>query len=439
MPAALLIAFYLCVVTAPLLLAALQGHSPRPVWDELATGAGLAGLAILLVEFVLSGRFRTISGRIGMDVTMRLHQLLARAACVLLLLHPFVYSGQQTLEGHQAPAGSAALDYSWDGLWPGIVAWLLMGAVMAMAMGRDGLYRHEHWRLMHGTMALALVALGVLHATRAGRYSADPALSWLWVVLLAIAAFSLVWIYLVKPLIKRARPWRVASVQQLAERIWELRLSPVGHDGLRYQPGQFAWISIGRGAASLDENPFSIASAPADGRDLRFVIKELGDFTNRIGQVPVGTPAYVDAPFGTLTLKGHEEAKGIALIAGGVGIAPMLSHLGALAAAQDPRPRLLIYANRETSQIVGGSDLDAMAQDSPLRVVHVLSQPPQDWPGESGFLSRPLLERYIDKEACRTWVFILCGPPPMLELVEEALLAMGVPPRNILLEQFSYD
>ncbi|SNS13620.1 ferredoxin reductase family protein [Antarctobacter heliothermus] len=439
MPAALLVLFYLGLTCAPLVMAAVQGHAPRPLRDELASGVALAGLAIILVEFVLSGRFRVISGRIGMDVTMRLHQLLARAATVMILLHPYLYAGPQSLRAGLTPPGSAPLNFDWLGLWPGIVAWLLLGALMVMALGRNGVFRHEHWRAMHGIMALIVAGFGVLHATRAGRYSADPALAMLWWGLFAVAAFSLLWVYVIKPAMKARRPWRVSAVSRLADRTWELCLSPVGHKGLRYRPGHFAWISVGKLAVSLDENPFSIASAPADGPDLRFVIKELGDFTSRLGEIKPGTPSYVDAPFGSLTLDRHRDAAGVALIAGGVGIAPMLSHLRQLDADADPRPRLLLYANRTVDQIVCGAELDARAKGGPLQVTHVLSEPPEGWTGETGFVTAEVIQRHFAQDALRTWVFVLCGPPPMLHAVEKALMSLGVAPKNILLEQFSYD
>ncbi|WP_323767015.1 ferredoxin reductase family protein [Antarctobacter sp.] len=439
MPAVLLVLFYLGLTCAPLAMAALQGHAPRPLRDELASGVALAGLAILLMEFALSGRFRVISGRIGMDVTMRLHQLLARAATVMILLHPYLYSGLQSLRAGLTPPGSAPLNFDWSGLWPGIVAWLLLGALMVMALGRDGLYRHEMWRAMHGIMALVMTGFGVLHATRAGRYSGDPALAMLWWALFGVAVFSLLWVYVVKPLMKARRPWVVGAVTRLADRTWELRLSPEGHKGLRYLPGHFAWISIGKPAVSLDENPFSIASAPSDGPDLRFVIKELGDFTNRLGDIKPGARAYVDAPFGSLTLKRHKHAAGVALIAGGVGIAPMLSHLRQLDADADPRPRLLVYANRTEAQIACREELDQRAAHGPLRVTHVLSEPPPDWTGETGFVTAEMIQRLLDEEALQSWVFVLCGPPPMLHAVEKALMDLGVAPKNILLEQFSYD
>lgn len=127
------------------------------------------------------------------------------------------------------------------------------------------------------------------------------------------------------------------------------------------------------------------------------------------------------------------------MIAGGVGIAPMLSHLRQLDADDDPRPRVLFYANRIEEQIACRKELDARSHSGPLRVIHVLSDPPAGWPGETGFVTPDVLTRHLDAEALTRWVFVLCGPPPMLHAVEDALLGLGVPAHNILLEQFSYD
>ena len=52
----------------------------------------MVGFVILLLEFVLSGRFRLFSTTFGIDLAMQLHQLLARTAVVLLLLHPVLYT-----------------------------------------------------------------------------------------------------------------------------------------------------------------------------------------------------------------------------------------------------------------------------------------------------------------------------------------------------------
>ena len=76
----LLIVAYLVAVTLPLLLSAWVGGPPRQFHQELASGLGILAFSMILVEFILSGRFRAISNDVGMDVTMRFHQVMARTA-----------------------------------------------------------------------------------------------------------------------------------------------------------------------------------------------------------------------------------------------------------------------------------------------------------------------------------------------------------------------
>lgn len=298
-------------------------------------------------------------------------------------------------------------------------------------------YRYEVWRFLHGIGAILVSGFGVLHATRAGRYSEASPLWLFWWALFALAVLSLVYVYVLKPLAQFRRPWRVASVERTAERIWQVTLTPEGHDGLSYAAGQFAWVNFGHAPFSLSENPFSISSGPSTGRDVSFLIKELGDSTSRLAMLQPGTRTFLDAPFGNLTVRGH-DAPGIALIAGGVGVAPMLGILREKEATGDTRPAMLIYANRHPGQIACRDDLDRF-ESRGTEVIHVLSEPPPGWQGETGFVDADLIARYFDNPQRKDWLYVLCGPPPMLDAVEDALIAIGIPADRILFERFVYD
>lgn len=439
MPAIALIGLYLAVVFAPLGLAVASGRPPRPMMDELAAGAGLVAFAILLAEFLLSGRFRAISGRVGMDVTMRFHQLLARTALALAVVHPFLYTLPFNRPLPYDPTRQLTLTFEGEGLVTGVLAFLLLPSLVILSIGRDKLsLRYETWRLLHGIGALAVAGLVYLHAVEAGRYSQDALLRWFWSGLLGLAVLSLLVVYVVKPLLQLRRGWQVSAVRQVAERTWELTIAPDGHDGLTYRAGQFAWINVGHSPFSLDENPFSICSSPAEGREVRFLIKELGDFTRSLSRVRPGTRVHLDGPHGHLTLEGR-AAPGIAFIAGGVGIAPMFSLLGQLAHDEDPRPTVLVYGNRAADQIALGDELARLRRVHKTKVVQVLSDPPPDWSGETGIIDGPRIRALFGEEKYRDWLFVLCGPPAMMETVEATLLDIGVAPGQVLAERFHYD
>ncbi|MEQ8356978.1 MAG: ferredoxin reductase family protein [Kiloniellaceae bacterium] len=420
-------------------LAWVGARPPRGLWDELASGAGLLAYAIILVEFVLSGRFRSISRHLGMDVTMRVHQLCARTALVLALIHPFLYRAVFDRPLPWDPGRHLTLTVDFGALASGILAWVLLPCFVLLSIWRDRIgYSYETWRWMHGLGALLIAGLLLHHSLAAGRYSADPVLAGLWSLLFAGAVLTLINVYFVQPLWERRRPWKVTGVRPVGLKTWELTLAPDGHPGLVYQAGQFVWLNLGHSAFSLKENPFSIASAPGGGADLQFVIKELGDSTRQLGAVREGTRAYIDGAHGNLVVTGRDEP-GIALIAGGVGIAPLMGILRQLHHDRDRRPTLLVYGNRVDEQIAYREELAGFARDHGSEVIHVLSEPLPGWRGRTGKVDAALIDAVFRDPEMRGWLFVLCGPPPMMAAVEDRLIELGVPAAQILSERFTYD
>lgn len=429
-----LIVAYLVAVTLPLVLSSLVGGPPRQFHQELASGLGILAFSMILVEFILSGRFKTISNGVGLDVTMRFHQIMARTALVFALLHPFLYQG--TPSGGPRPwdpTRQLTLTTDFSPLSTGIAAYLLLAGLVVMAIGRTQLgYKYETWRLLHGIGALLIAVLLLHHTVYAGRYGSQPVMTWWWLAMTGVAVGSLLTVYLLVPLRQKARSWRVASVVQLTPKQWELTVEPVGHRGLNYRAGQFVWLNVGHSPFSMKENPFSISSAPAAGPELSFMIRELGDFTRTIGQIKTGTVAYLDGPYGNLSVDGRVEP-GVALIAGGVGLAPLLGILRQLRLTGDSRKHKLIYGNRVIDQIAYREELGEE------EVVYVLSEPPEHWHGEAGFIDEGLVDRVFSEREFSEWAFVMCGPTIMMNIVEDHLIRRGTPSHRILSERFHYD
>lgn len=434
MKSAGLIVLYLTAVTLPLIASWLVGGPPRPLREELASGLGILAFSMILMEFVLSGRFKSISNGVGMDVTMRFHQIMARTALVFALLHPFLYRGAPS--GGQRPwdpTRQLTITTDFSDLSTGIAAFLILPCLVLLAIGRTRLdFKYETWRLMHGIGALLIAALLLHHTIHAGRYGSLPVMTSIWQAMTALAVGSLLYVYLVVPLRDKARAWRVTSVTRLTPKQWELTVTPNGHSGLEYKAGQFVWLNVGHSAFSLKENPFSISSAPAAGPEVSFIIKELGDFTRTIGQIAPGTVAYLDGPYGNLSVDGRDEP-GVALIAGGVGIAPLIGILRQMRLTGDTRRVKIIYGNRLEDQIACRDELDA--ED----VTYVLTEPPEGWQGETGFLDAELMDRVFSSTEFKEWVFVMCGPAIMMNIVEDHLIERGTPSSRILSERFDYD
>jgi len=431
--------FYVVLLALPLGLAAANPWPRRPLLDEIAAACGLLAFVILLSEFPLAGRFGPVSRGVGMDATMRLHRMVARIGLALALVHPFLYTLPFNPARPWDPTRALTLTGDIEALLGGIAAFVMLPGFVVLAIHRAELsMRYEWWRALHGVGALVIVGAVLHHTLEAGRYSADPVLAWVWIALSGVAVAYLGVVYVAKPLAQLQRPWRVASVRPVAERTWELALAPQKHAGLAYEAGQFAWINVGHSPFSLYENPFSISSTPASGCELQFVIKEFGDFSGSVGQIRPGTRAWIDGPHGNLVITGRTEP-GIALIAGGVGVAPLIAILRELVATGDPRPSLFVYGNRAESQIAYREELATAQRDHGTEVVHVLSEPPEGWEGRTGLIDEALLRELFAEPGRCDWLVVLCGPTPMLVSVERTLRRIGLPRRQILAERFDYD
>ena len=127
------------------------------------------------------------------------------------------------------------------------------------------------------------------------------------------------------------------------------------------------------------------------------------------------------------------------LIAGGIGIAPILSLLRQLAATADPRLVILIYGNRVREQVVDVEGLAGTARLCDFTFHSVLAEPPIEWTGPQGQLDREILERCLPEAQRGRLTYYLCGPTPMIDSVERTLDALGVPLARIIAEKFQYD
>lgn len=434
-----LLCAYVMVALMPLGLAAWQELPPRPFRDELSSGLAIVAFSMLMMEFVLSGRFRWVSGRIGIDVTMRFHQVIARGLAVFILIHPFLYSLPSSSPRPWDTSGQLTLGLSGASFATGVLAWLLIPALVLMGIFRRELrYRYETWRLMHGLGAAMIALLTLHHAVDGGRYSEDRSLAIFWLVLVIVAFSTLLQVYIITPLIQLRRRFRVVSVTPIALKTWELVIEPERGAGINFEAGQFAWLTLGRSPFSITEHPFSMSSSPSDRPRVGFAIKEVGDFTRTIGSVQVGTPAYLDGPHGNMVLRG-KSGVGITCIAGGVGLAPIMSVLRQLRVDRDRRPIKLVYGNRVAEQIMYAHEIAAMSDELNLEVHHVLSEPPPNWTGLVGQIDEALLGKLLNVEDRRAWLYFVCGPAPMIDSVEYGLNRLGIPMRQVLAEKFDYD
>jgi len=196
-------------------------------------------------------------------------------------------------------------------------------------------------------------------------------------------------------------------------------------------------LITGRTPLTGQQHPMTISSSaePGPDRRLEFSIKALGDWSRDV--VPTlqpGSRLWIDGPHGAFT-PDREPGQGLVLIAGGVGITPMRSILLTMRDREDRRPVLAIVGARSPERVIFGDEMAALAGEIDLETVYVFEEPPPDWTGERGFINADVLRRHLPRHAERYQYFV-CGPAPMMDAVEAALIEVGVPPACVHTERF---
>jgi len=423
---------YLALVSAPLLLAfsAPRPHPAGFAWD-FAMALGYAGVAMMGVQFVLTARFKRACAPYGIDLVYYFHRYLALVLLALIAMHALLASVVD-------PAAVGPFDprHAPVAITLGRLALLLLAAIAITSWWRKRLgIEYDGWRLAHATLAVLALLAAVAHVEGVARFLIGPGKHLAWLALTLAWLMAIVYVRVLRPLRLRRRPYQVAALRREHGRTCTLTLAPVGHPGFGFHPGQFAWLSLRSSPFALREHPFSFASAPAADGSVAFTIKALGDFSAGVGAVAVGETAYVDGPYGAFSCDRHPGARGLVFVAGGVGIAPVMSMLRALAERGDRRPLLLFYGNRIMEHVVFREELQALGTRLQLRVVHILREPPPHWEGERGLLSQPIMARHLPAERA-DWHAFVCGPTPMIRIAERALNDLGMPGRRVHSEIF---
>ncbi len=414
-------------------LATAPGVTQGGRWRVASLVAGLAGASLLLAASVLPSRLRILTSYLGVERLLRSHRFLALAVLALVLAHvAFVVAHVE--EG----LGILDLRHAPPRVWAASVATLALLVMVPLALTRrERRPRYEGWRLAHVVLANVVLVGSAVHVWLLHDLTAyGPA--GVWFTLLGLSVVALVvyrWLW---------RPWRshrttyvVDEVRVASPTAVTVVLHPVGHQGMAFRPGQFAWLKLGESAFVFEEHPFSISSAATRPWEKEFTVKALGDFSEILAGLRPGRRVHLDGPHGAFTLDGLRSA-GFVFVAGGVGVTPMLSMLRTLADREDPRPVVLVVAGRTADELLHRADSEHLEERLDLRLVEVLEEPPDDWHGKIGWLDEDVLDSALPGRRTRAHLdYFLCGPGPMVAAATRILHdEWGVSSRRIHTELF---
>ena len=429
------VSLYTFLVLTPLIiLLAGPKFSGRPALLDLSVSLAFAGLAIMAMQFILTARIKKINEPFGTDLIYYFHRQIGIAAFLLVFSHPILLFILDIRYIRLLNVFSSALRYQFA---VGAVL-LLIGVVVLAEYRRKLKIPYWFWKLWHGIFASVMIPLALYHIFTGGNYIDLPWKKGLWIVYGIAFTLTVIYTRVIYPMRLIKNPYTIKQVKEERGGVWTITMEPVNHKGFRFMPGQFAWITAWKTPFSDSEHPFTIASSAERKDAIEMSIKSLGKFTSKIRELKPGDKVFVDGPYGYYSMDRYPGTERLVLIAGGIGVTPIMSMLRTMADRGDKRTVTLFYCNQEWDTLTFREEVEDFQSRLNIKVIHTIERPPQNWQGEKGFLNSTILNNHLSPEwkSGKTEVF-LCGPAPMMNAVEKALMAAGFEESQIHTERFA--
>ena len=401
-------------------IAMLISWIPRDIIVNVSVLLGFLGLALAGLQLIPIAKLNWLADALDMDKVYSTHHLISILAIVLVLLHPIIL-----LITSKVFRAGFALNSGWIGLAGLILIGLTSGLRKRLNLG------YVPWLGLHNLLTAIILVFGLWHMFRVNYYMEIPLVRWVWIVEIIAMALIILYIRVIHPFMVGRKPFKVESVEAEPNGVYSLNLLPDGHAGVPFKAGQIAWISTGKSPWVLSRNPFSYAGSDvAPGGRVRFAIKELGDFTSTIKDLKPGDRVYVDGPYGYFHLHMEDMMEGFVLLAGGIGVAPVMSIMNTLADTNDKRPVYVFYGDYNEDTALYQDEFAAAAEKINLKYFTVLEKPLHEGYPYPGYITSDLMTSVLP-ENYKDLFYFVCGPAPMLRAMERNFVKLGIASNHV--------
>ena len=204
--------------------------------------------------------------------------------------------------------------------------------------------------------------------------------------------------------------------------------------GLTFAAGQFLAVRVSIGGKP-HVRCYSISSPPQALGYLEISVRRQGLVSTTLhATTRSGSMLAIGQPAGQFVYP-HGDDRPLALLAGGIGITPLLSMLRHAVLADPTRPVTLLYSARRREDAAFVHELSLIAQRHPqVRVGLTFSGGASPPPWRIGHIDAPMVRQYIPHPVHT--IFCICGPTGMMAAMSELLRSEGVPADQIRSERF---
>ena len=230
-------------------------------------------------------------------------------------------------------------------------------------------------------------------------------------------------------------PATIASINDETPTVKRLTLD-LNERPFEFLPGQ--WIDCYlRPDPDAPVAGYSMTSSPRDTSTIDIAVKLVGDnpVTHHIHTMArVGDVLPIDGGHGDFYYT-PDMSPSVVLIAGGIGITPLVSMLRASAEAPEGPKATLVYSAKSPGELAFRGDIDRIARRSAKIAAHyTITGLDTEWRGSRGRIDRDMLAGLaLDPEA----LYYICGPTPFVTSVAADVASLGVPRSRVHYELWS--
>jgi ferredoxin-NADP reductase len=219
---------------------------------------------------------------------------------------------------------------------------------------------------------------------------------------------------------------QVIKIKKIIERTHDVRSyrceKPKNY---HFIPGQATEVSISKEGWLDEKRPFTFTSLNKD-EDLEFTIKSYFDHpgvTNELHKLKEGDELIVRDVWGAIEYKGPGY-----FIAGGAGITPFIAIFRQLHEDGKIEDNKLFFSNKTDKDIILENEFNSILGKN---VVHVITNDANS-KYVTGFINEDFLRENVEDFSKK---FYLCGPPKMVEVMQETLSRLGASPDTVVFEK----
>jgi predicted ferric reductase len=389
---------------------------------------GLIAATLLLLQLILSSRFKFLDHVFGLNRLYLFHRVNAITVALLAVMHPLLVFAPEDI-------GNIPVELKY---WPEVLGALML--ILIWLITATGLWRvflnfsFPRWWIFHRAAAFTVVVMLTFHVLYGSETFEAGMPRYIVITAVGIYVIILGWVK-IKPFLLKQKPWTVTSVSIAGQNTYSVEVAPEVGKIFNYIPGQFAFISFQSESINSEEHPFTISSTPSRTQNLQFTIQCSGDWTRSINSLKPGDTASIDGPYGRFGYAFCNNFREFIMIAGGIGITPMLSMLRNMADRGNSKKVTLIWSNRTRGEIIYADEFINLEQIlDELEITYLFTRQKEE-SGAGERLNRIKLESILSGHKRQAPVFI-CGPPAMMKAAREDMIQIGFDRSLIFTEEF---